>query len=192
MIVNVSEGEPLSGKDRCLAEHRPHLLIDGALIAAESVGADDVVFYVSRGSRRASRALRNALSERGRDDKSLVRVRLVHAKHRYVAGESSSVVRRVNGGPAKPSFSPPHPSERGVLGRPTLVQNAETIAHIGLIARHGDEWFRERGTASAPGTALVTIVGNIATPGVYEVDLGSSLVDVASGAGGVLSPPQVC
>ena len=69
------------------------------------------------------------------------------------------------------------------------MQNAETIAHIGLIARHGDEWFRERGTASAPGTALVTIVGNIATPGVYEVDLGSSLVDVACGAGGVLSPP---
>ena len=189
VVVNVSEGEPLSAKDRCLAEHRPHLLIDGALIAAESVGADDVVLYVSRASRRASRALRTALGERGRDDKSPVRIRLVHTKHRYVAGKSSSVVRRINGGPAKPSFSPPHPSEHGVLGRPTLVQNAETIAHIGLIARHGDQWFRERGSASAPGTALVTIVGNIAKPGVHEVDLGSSLVDVVGGAGGVLTSP---
>ncbi len=189
VVVNVSEGEPLSAKDRCLAEHRPHLLIDGALIAAELVGADEVVLYVSRASRRASRALRTALGERGRDGKSPVRIRLVHTKHRYVAGELSSVVRRINGGPAKPSFSPPHPSEHGVLGRPTLVQNAETIAHIGLIARHGDQWFRERGSASAPGTALVTIVGNIAKPGVHEVDLGSSLVDVVGGAGGVLTSP---
>jgi NADH:ubiquinone oxidoreductase subunit F (NADH-binding) len=189
VVVNISEGEPLSAKDRCIAEHRPHLLIDGALIAAESVGADDIVLYVSRASRPACRALRRALVERRRDDSPTARIRIVHTPHRYVAGESSAAVRRINGGPAKPSFSPPHPSERGVLGRPTLVHNAETIAHIGLIARHGDAWFRERGTPSAPGTALVTLTGNVARPGVYEVGLGTSILDAVGGAGGVLSAP---
>ena len=189
VVVNASEGEPLSAKDRFLAEHRPHLLIDGALIAAESVGADDVVIYLSRASRRANRSLRSALAERGREDRRSTHVRIVHTQHRYVAGESSAVVRRINGGPAKPSYSPPHPSERGVLGRPTLVQNAETIAHIALIARHGDEWFRERGTSAAPGTGLLTLTGNVARPGVYEVNLGTSLVSVVGAAGGVLSAP---
>ncbi|MFZ0920032.1 MAG: NADH-ubiquinone oxidoreductase-F iron-sulfur binding region domain-containing protein [Candidatus Dormiibacterota bacterium] len=189
VVVNASEGEPLSAKDRLLAEKRPHLLIDGALIAAEAVGADDVVIYVSRPARRATRALRQALGERRRDGFNEPHIRIVHTQHRYVAGESSAVVRRVNGGQAKPSFSPPHPSERGVLGRPTLVQNAETIAHAALIARHGDAWFRERGTATAPGTGLVTLAGNIARPGVYEVDLGSSLLSVVAAAGGVLSAP---
>ncbi|MGA8360391.1 MAG: hypothetical protein WB793_02070, partial [Candidatus Dormiibacterota bacterium] len=126
VVVNASEGEPLSAKDRLMAEKRPHLLIDGALIAAEAVGADDVVIYVSRPARRATRALRQALGERRRDGFNEPHIRIVHTQHRYVAGESSAVVRRVNGGQAKPSFSPPHPSERGVLGRPTLVQNAET------------------------------------------------------------------
>lgn len=189
VAVNVSEGEPLSAKDRLLAERRPHLLIDGALMAAESVGAPDVVIYLSRSSRQATRELRRALAERRRDGTRGVRVRLVHTAHRYVAGESSAVVRRVSGGPAKPSFSPPHPSERGVFGRPTLVQNAETIAHCALIARHGDEWFRERGTAGAPGTALLTMTGNVRRAGVHEVDLGTSLTQAVAAAGGVVSPP---
>ena len=189
LVVNASEGEPLSGKDQLLVEKRPHLIIDGALIAAESVGADDVVIYVSRAARRATRALRHALAERRHDRISEPRIRIVHTQHRYVAGESSAVVRRVNGGPAKPSFSPPHPSERGVLGRPTLVQNAETIAHLALIARYGDAWFRERGTDAAPGTGMVTLSGNVARPGVYEVDLGTSLATVIGAAGGALSAP---
>lgn len=190
VVVNVSEGEPLSGKDRLIAEKRPHLLIEGALIAAESVGADDVVLYVSRTSGHATRALRHALRERRRERSTEPHIRIVHTQHRYVAGESTAVVRRVNGGRAKPSFSPPHPSERGVLGRPTLVQNAETIAHVALIARNGDAWFRDRGTDAAPGTAMVTLAGNIARPGVYEVDLGTSLIDMVGAAGGVLSAPS--
>ncbi|HVC40784.1 MAG TPA: NADH-ubiquinone oxidoreductase-F iron-sulfur binding region domain-containing protein [Candidatus Saccharimonadales bacterium] len=189
VVVNASEGEPLARKDVLIAEKRPHLLIDGALIAAESVGADDVVIYLSRPARRATRALRHALGERRRDGIREPRIRIVHTQHRYVAGESSAVVRRVNGGQAKPTFSPPHPSERGVLGCPTLVQNAETIAHAALIARHGDAWFRERGTDAAPGTGMVTLAGNVARPGVYEVDLGRSLVSVVGAAGGVLSAP---
>lgn len=189
VVVNVSEGEPLSHKDRLLAATRPHLVIDGAAIIAESVGAGEIVIYLSRPSRDATRSIRRALAERRHHGISEIPVRIAHTQHRYVAGESSAVVRRLSGGQSKPSFSPPHPSERGVLGRPTLVQNAETVAHAALIARYGDAWFRERGTHDAPGTGLVTISGNVERPGVYEVDLGSELVAAVTGAGGVLSVP---
>jgi NADH:ubiquinone oxidoreductase subunit F (NADH-binding) len=189
VVVNASEGEPLSHKDRLLAETRPHLLIDGAVIVAESVGAGEVVMYLSRPSRGMTRSIRRAIAERQREGIREIPIRITHTQHRYVAGESSAVVSRLNGGPSKPSFAPPHPSERGVLGRPTLVQNAETIAHAALIARYGDAWFRERGTDAAPGTGLVTIAGNVARPGVYEVDIGSKLAAAVTAAGGVVSAP---
>jgi NADH:ubiquinone oxidoreductase subunit F (NADH-binding) len=189
LVVNMSEGEPLSAKDRTLGEHRPHLLLDGAAIAAETVGANEVVLYLSRPSRRLTHVLRHALKERRSARIREVPFHLAHTQHRYVAGESSAVVRRLNGGQSKPSFTPPHPSDRGILGRPTLIQNAETVAHIALIARYGDGWFRERGTSDAPGTGMMTLVGNVMKPGVYEIDLGTPLVDLVATAGGVLSPP---
>ena len=190
VVINASEGEPLSAKDQTLVEHRPHLVIDGGITAAESVGADQVIVYVSRAAHRSRRALRRALHERRRAGLRELPVHVVDTPHRYVAGESSAVVRRSNGGPAKPGFSPPHPSERGVDGRPTLVQNAETIAHAALIARFGDAWFRERGDTGAPGTALVTLSGNVRFAGVYEVDLGATLTAVLNGAGGVPTEPE--
>jgi NADH:ubiquinone oxidoreductase subunit F (NADH-binding) len=190
MVVNASEGEPLSAKDRLLAENRPHLLLDGAVIAAETVGADEVVIYLSRPSQGMTRSLRQALAERRRQGIAETPIRIVHTMHRYVAGESSAVVRRLSGGTSKPSFAPPHPSERGVFGRPTLVQNAETVAHAALIAQNGDAWYREQGTYAAPGTVLVTISGGVARPGVFEVDIGSELVAAVARAGGVVSAPS--
>ena len=184
VVVNASEGEPLSAKDRTLACHRPHLILDGAQIAAESVGAEGIVIYLARPSRPLARALSRGLRERRDAGVHEVPVRLVRTAHRYVAGEASAVVRRINGGPAKPTFSPPHPSERGVDGRPTLVHNAETIANTALIARFGDAWFRARGTAAAPGTTLVTLSGGVRRRGVYEIDIGTPLVDVIALAGG--------
>jgi NADH:ubiquinone oxidoreductase subunit F (NADH-binding) len=184
VVVNLSEGEPLSAKDRTLALHRPHLVLDGAQIAAESIGADEVLLYVARPAHALAGVLRRALAEREGRGRSEVRTRLVRTPHRYVAGESSAVVRRANGGPAKPTFGPPHPSERGVGGSPTLVQNAETLAHAALIARGGDAWYRERGTEDAPGTTLVTVSGGVRRPGVYEIDLGTPLVQAIDLAGG--------
>jgi NADH:ubiquinone oxidoreductase subunit F (NADH-binding) len=189
VVVNASEGEPLSAKDHLLAEKRPHLLIDGGVLAAETVGAEELVIYLSRPSRAMTRSLRHALSERRHAGITETPIRIVHTQHRYVAGESSAVVRRLSGGPSKPSFAPPHPSERGVLGKPTLVQNGETVAHAALIARYGDAWYRERGTHVAPGTGLVTISGGVAWPGVYEVNIGSDLVAGVARAGGVVSAP---
>lgn len=188
IVVNASEGEPLSAKDRTLLSIRPHLILDGAALAAESVGAGEVVVYVAEGSGRAASQLPRLLRER-RTRHREARVGVVATAHAYVAGESSAAARRISGGPALPRFTPPHVSERGVFEQPTLVQNAETLAHIALIARRGAGWFRELGTDSAPGTTLMTLAGNVRRPGVHEVELGSTVRDATALAGGPTSPP---
>jgi NADH:ubiquinone oxidoreductase subunit F (NADH-binding) len=188
VIVNASEGEPLSAKDRILLHSRPHLVLDGAMVAAEAVGADLVLIYVSRPSHAAARILRQALKQRRRAHQSGPVVQVVQTAHRYVAGESSSVVRRAGGGVAKPVPGPPHPSDWGLDGRPTLVQNVETLAHGALIARRGDQWFRDRGVADAPGTMLLTVSGDVYAPGVYEVDVGTQLTTALALAGGPTIP----
>ena len=147
----------MSEKDRSLLELAPHLLLDGALLAAEAVGARDVVIAVKDSSWAAREALGHALSER--HDAGRVRVSSVPGG--YLAGEESALLQSLNGGPAKPTLVPPRPYERGLARRPTLVANVETLAHVALIARHGPDWFRERGTADHPGTALVTVGGGI-------------------------------
>ena len=132
VVVNASEGEPLSAKDRTLIEHRPHLVLDGALLAAETIGADEVLIYLARSSRAATHALREALRARRGAGLRDVPVRLIHTAHRYVAGESSAVVRRANGGPAKPGFAPPHPSENGVAGS-RLVMRSRIWARMRVL-----------------------------------------------------------
>jgi NADH:ubiquinone oxidoreductase subunit F (NADH-binding) len=185
--VNASEGEPLSAKDRTLLTLRPHLVLDGAALAADTLAADEIVLYLSRGSRATRQVVRQAAKERRRAHLSEPPIRIVETAHRYIAGESSAVVQRISGGPAKPRFTPPHPSDKGVNGRPTLVQNTETLAHVALISRFGSEWFRELGSESSPGTALVTLSGNVREPGVYEVDLAGRIESLLQAAGGTVT-----
>jgi NADH:ubiquinone oxidoreductase subunit F (NADH-binding) len=106
----------------------------------------------------------------------------------FVSGEETALVRAVSGGPAKPTLQPPRPSERGVIGAPTLVQNVETLAHLALIARFGADWFRALGTDAEPGSTLVTLSGAVGRPGVYEAPLGLPLSDVLAWAGGPTEP----
>jgi NADH:ubiquinone oxidoreductase subunit F (NADH-binding) len=189
VVINASEGEPLSAKDRTLLGLRPHLVLDGAALAAETLGADEVVLYLSRGFKTTDRAVHDALKEREIACPSEAPIRIVTTAHRYIAGESSAVVNRVSGGLSKPRFSLQRSAENGVDGRPTLIQNAETLAHVAMIARHGSAWFRKVGTEHSPGSTLMTVCGNVANPGVYEVDLGARLGGVLAAAGGTPSPP---
>ncbi len=106
----------------------------------------------------------------------------------YVTGQETALVRFLNGGPALPTFTPPRPFESGVGKRPTLVQNAETAAHVALIARHGAGWFRRAGTAHEPGTALFSVTGGVGRPGVYEAAFGAPLTSLVASAGGVVRP----
>jgi NADH:ubiquinone oxidoreductase subunit F (NADH-binding) len=109
---------------------------------------------------------------------------------RYVAGESSALVQWLNNGPAKPTAAPPAPRQRGVAGRPTLVQNVETLAHLAQIAHFGSEWFREAGTPAEPGTALLTVSGAVSRPAVIETALGTPIEHILASAGGLVGEPQ--
>jgi NADH:ubiquinone oxidoreductase subunit F (NADH-binding) len=186
VVANGTEGEPASGKDKVLMTFNPHLVIDGVLASAAAVGADEAYLAVARGAGSAHGALAAALAER-RDARGL---RLVAVPDRFVAGEESALVNWVNGGEAKPTFTPPRPFEKGVGGRPTLVQNVETLANVGLIARYGGDWFRERGTRTDPGTALVTVRGAVGRPGVVEVELGTPIARILERCGGLTEPAR--
>ena len=183
VLVNGAEGEPLSRKDRVLMESRPHLVLDGAALAAGSVGADQVVLYVGSDLRTAGDALRRALAERPEAERR--RTRIVEPPAQYVAGEETAAVHFVDGGPALPTSTPPRPYERGVGGRPTLVQNVESLAHAAMIARRGEAWFRDLGRGGAAGTVLLTVSGAVARPGVVEVAHGTPIGEAVAAAGGL-------
>jgi NADH:ubiquinone oxidoreductase subunit F (NADH-binding) len=185
VLANGGEGEPLSRKDRVLMERRPHLVIDGALLAAGAVGAREIVLYVGAEHTAAVRAMQHAVTERPRSQREVLRV--VSAPVRYVSGEETAAVHFVNTGIALPTSIPPRPFERGIDGRPTLVQNVETLAHAALIARFGDGWHRSLGVGGACGTTLVTVGGAVPQTMLVEVPQGTTVTDAVNAAGGVTS-----
>ena len=184
VLANAAEGEPASGKDRLLLESLPHLVLDGGVLAARAVGADELIVCVDESAGTALRSVRRALSERERAGGDGLRIAIQLVPPGYVSGQESALVNFCNGGPAKPTLTPPMPFQRGVRRRPTLVNNAETLAHIALIARHGPRWFRALGTPVDPGSALVTLSGAITHPGVYEIEHAAPLPALIEAAGG--------
>jgi NADH:ubiquinone oxidoreductase subunit F (NADH-binding) len=189
VVVNGAEREPASLKDRTLMEMLPHLVLDGAILAARAVAGDEVIVCVCESDRGSAQSIALAIEQRERSSASLgdghpPRLRLVTVPAHFVAGEESALVSHLGGGPAKPTFTPPRPFERGVSRRPTLINNTETLAHLALIARHGASWFRQLGTAGQPGSALLTLSGPVAYPGVYEIEHGASLTSLIAAAGG--------
>ncbi len=190
VVVNGTEGEPASRKDTLLLKSNPHLVLDGAAAAAMAVGAWEVLVCVEQADPVACERASEAIEERLRAGVDLIKLSVVPTPPGYVAGEETALVSYLDGGPPKPTFKPPLPFERGVGGKPTLIQNVETLAHLGLIARFGGDWFRELGTTEDPGTHLITISGCIARPGVYEVAGGTTLGKLAQAAGGWNETPQ--
>ena len=186
LIVNGSETEPASEKDYLLLSQLPHLVLDGAVLAAGVIGAREVIVNIGDRALAAQSALEGAIAVRS--DPAAVTV--VAGPEGYVAGEETAVVNHLNGGPAIPTFVPPRPFERGYRGRPTLIQNPETLAQLALIARFGARWFRELGTEADPGSVLVTISGAVGAPGVYELAFGTTMSDLLAAAGGPTEPLQ--
>jgi NADH:ubiquinone oxidoreductase subunit F (NADH-binding) len=185
VVVNGAEGEPASAKDRALLAGAPHLVLDGALLAAAAVGASEVIVCVKWTGTKAMRAVETAIRERAADQ-----ITLFEVPPGYVAGEETALVNYINTGRALPTFVPPRPYERGVGGRPTLMQNPETLAHLALVARYGSDWFRQVGAEADPGSNLVTLRGSVARPGVYEIASGASLGSLLDAAGGATEPIQ--
>lgn len=182
IVANGAEGEPPSFKDRTLMATRPHLVLDGAALAAEAVDADEIVLYIGEEHEAAVAAMRAAMRERRVDIRRPMR--LVEAPIGYVAGEASAAVHAINSGDARPTTTPPRMSQVGVGGHPTLVQNVESLAAAALIARFGDDWYRSAGRLATKGTALMTVTGPVREQGVREIELGTPLGEVIEAAGG--------
>lgn len=178
VIVNGAEGEPRSLKDRLLMTTRPHLILDGAFLAARAVRAKQVVLYIGEEHRAAQDSMARALAERTDEERRVVRT--LAAPARYVAGASSAAVHLVDTGIATPTTAPPSAHERGVDGAPTLVQNVETLAQVALIAR----------TGSPTGTLLVTMAGGVSRPGVLEIQSQTTIAEALELAGGPSEPPD--
>jgi NADH:ubiquinone oxidoreductase subunit F (NADH-binding) len=181
LVANGVEGEPVGHKDALLLGRLPHLVLDGMVLAARAVGAVDGYLCVYSGAHSLP-ALQRALAERDQAADG-VRIGIDEVPHRYVSSEKSSLVNWLEGGAAVPLFSPPATHQRGVDGRPTLVQNVETLAHLALIARRGPDWFRSVGQPTEPGSLLVTVAGAVSWPGVVEVAVGTPIGEVLAQAG---------
>ncbi|MBW3561814.1 MAG: SLBB domain-containing protein [Actinobacteria bacterium] len=186
LVMNGAEGEPGTYKDRTLFRYNPFQIIEGLLIALHATGAE--AGYVCLKRRfdveldRAARAI-GALANEGWEGAD--RIELVTGPDDYLFGEEKAMLEVIEGKLAMPRILPPF--EIGLFAtinepNPTVVNNVESYANVPLIIANGPEWFREAGTESSPGTMLFTVVGDVDTPGVYELPLGtllSTLLDIA-------------
>jgi NADH:ubiquinone oxidoreductase subunit F (NADH-binding) len=179
VVANGEEGEPASVKDRWLLRNRPHMVLDGLRLATAMVGARRAYVYVS--DEQAATSVTSALADLKPEIFGETDVVVVTVEPGYVAGEETAAVRRINGGPAKPTDKPPRPFEEGVAGLSTMVSNVETLANLPFIHEHGAQGFRAVGTPMSPGTFLATITGGGRPAALYEIPYGaafSELLDV--------------
>jgi NADH:ubiquinone oxidoreductase subunit F (NADH-binding) len=179
VVVNAMEGEPASDKDKLLLTQAPHLMLDGAQYLAALCRADRIVVCVPKDRDAVASAVSHAMAERTRHGYARVEEELARPPDRFIAGEESALANWLDSGRSLPVFRPDKGTALRIGRRPALVHNAETLAHVALIARYGAEPFRRRGMAEEPGTCLVTISGGVAKPGVVEVDRGTPLSDIA-------------
>jgi NADH:ubiquinone oxidoreductase subunit F (NADH-binding) len=174
VVANGAESEPASDKDATLLWLAPHLVLDGLQLAAEAIGARRAILY----AHTIRESLRAALAERAAAQVDRVPVEVAAAPGRFLAGQETALVSHLSGGPARPTFAPPRPTDRGIDGVPTLVHNAETLAHMALIARYGPDWFRAVGTAASPGSVLCTVRRGDGKPRIMETAAGVPLRDL--------------
>jgi NADH-quinone oxidoreductase subunit F len=193
VVVNLMGADPTALGDRALAEGDPHLVLEGALIAAFATGASEAILAVRRDWTTAITRLRAAVEEAeaarlagylilGTDFSCEATV--WEGSGALVAGEETALLAALAGDRGMPIIRPPYPTERGLGGAPTTVQNAETVAHAAWILSHSAEAFASVGSQATPGTKLVSIYGRVGEPGLLEVPLGTPLREVIDLAGG--------
>ena len=185
VVVNADEGEPGTIKDRYVMELRPHLFLEGVVIAMRFADAEAGFIYIREEYATARERLEHAIEEfraagllEGRT------LELVVGAGAYIAGEESAMLESMEGRRAMPRLRPPFPAQVGYLGRPTLINNVETLAHLPAILRNGGAWWAGLGTRDAPGTRLWSVSGAVGKPGCYEAPNGITtreLVDEHAG-----------
>ena len=185
VIVNADEGEPGTVKDRYVMERRPHLMFEGMLIAMRVVEATEGLVYLREEYGRARERLESALGElRAAGLLDGLEIRLVIGAGAYICGEETAMLESMEGRRGMPRLKPPFPSQVGYLGRPTLINNVETLAHVPAILRLGGEAWAALGTREASGVRLWSVTGAVARPGCYEAPNGSTVGELVELAGG--------
>ncbi|MFB4318817.1 NADH-ubiquinone oxidoreductase-F iron-sulfur binding region domain-containing protein [Actinomadura sp. 21ATH] len=169
VVVNGTEGEPGSAKDKVLLRSAPHLVLDGATLAATALGAGEIVLGITEAGAAAS--MDDAIAERG----LAARARVVRLPERFITGEGGALVRGINGRRPVPPGRKVRAATRGVGGLPTLLSNAETYAQLAVLAALGPHRYARVGTPAEPGTVLLTVTGSARFPAVVETPAGAPL-----------------
>ena len=197
VVVNADESEPGTSKDRYLMENSPHLLLEGACIAAYAVGAHQIWIYLRGEYDKPYRLLTEAIAELrregilgpspfGRDH--LLELQIYRGHGAYICGEETALLDSLEGKRGQPRSRPPFPAVKGAWGRPTLLNNVETLSALPWIVMHGGAEYAKFGTDRSRGTRLLSVSGNVQKPGVYEVELGVTFRHVIMELAGGPSP----
>ncbi len=194
VVCNSDEGEPGTFKDRDILRYNPHALIEGMIIAGYAIGAAVGYNYI-RGEfwepyERFEAALAEARSAGFLGENILgsgfdFQLHTHLGAGAYICGEETALLESLEGKKGQPRFKPPFPAQFGLYGRPTIINNTETLASIPDIVRQGAEWFRGIGTQKSGGPKLFAVSGNVNRPGVYEVPLGTPFPELLEMAGGM-------
>ncbi len=197
MICNADESEPGAFKDRVLMDGDPFRVIEGLLIACYAIGAQHAFIYVRGehrlGYERFSEAVRQ-LDEAGYlcgDDPArpfACRIEVRRGAGAYVCGEETALMESIEGKRGFPRLRPPYPTDAGLWGRPTVINNVETLAKVPSIIMHGPIWYNALGTSESAGTKLFAVSGSVARPGVYETPFGMTLRHLVYDLAGGLAP----
>lgn len=199
LVCNGDESEPGTFKDRYLIEHDPHQLIEGIIIASYAIGAKIAFIYCRGEFYQGLTTLRKAIVEAYTHgylgDNILgsgysLDIVLHPGAGAYIAGEETAQLNSLEGYRATPRLKPPFPAIAGLYGKPTVINNVETLCNVIHIINQGAEWFRSIGTPKHTGTKIFQVSGHIQRPGCYEFPLGTSLRDILTAAGGMLPGRQ--
>jgi NADH:ubiquinone oxidoreductase subunit F (NADH-binding)/Pyruvate/2-oxoacid:ferredoxin oxidoreductase delta subunit len=184
MICNAKESDPGSFSDRTILESDPHMLIEGLAIASYAIGASNAIIYLRSGSVDARRRLQKAID--AARDYGLIGHNIYSSGYNldiviriepgaFVCGEETALIGSLEGRRGMPQLKPPYPTTSGLAGKPTVINNVETLMNIPVIMQNGPEWFRSIGTENSPGTKIFAIAGEGRMSGVVEVEMGTTL-----------------
>ncbi len=195
LICNGNEDEPGTFKDRLLLEESPHQVIEGALIAALATNINQIIFYINPHLKRAYQILSEALTQWRQSHYlqqlsaqlgSALQLTLTASPGHYIAGEETAAIESVGGNFPFPRGKPPYPATAGVHGKPTLINNIETLANVSHIMRNGAAWFQSLGHGHCSGTKIYCVSGDVVSAGAYELPMGTTLASlVFQQAGGL-------
>ncbi|HOX11971.1 MAG TPA: NADH-quinone oxidoreductase subunit NuoF [Spirochaetia bacterium] len=193
VICNADEGEPGTFKDRIILEGDPFRVLEAMALAGYATGAEEGYVYVRGEYRTSIDRLENAIRksrEAGYLGRNILgspfsfEVRVKEGAGAYICGEETALIESLEGKRGTPRLKPPYPVTEGLWGRPTVVNNVETLANVPPILRNGADWFRKFGTERSPGTKIYLIIGHVVSPGLVEVETTTSLRELIYGYGG--------